>query len=457
MVNAGARLDRLPISRFHYGLIGLIGAGMFLDAFEIYLQGGVLASLVSTGWSTPAMNANFISSTFTGMVGGAWLAGVFGDRYGRRFAYQVNLLVFGLASLAGAMAPSMEWLIGARFVMGLGLGAEIVVGYVTISEFVPPLSRGRWGTALAVITNSALFVSALTGRIIIPNFGWRWMFVLVGVGALVVWLLRRSMPESPRWLEARGRDAEAEAVMADIERQVAPRGGLPAPDLAIAAPPHAASIWSLFAPGVLMRTVIGSVMLIALNTAVYGFIAFLPSIMVKQGMTVVTSLNYTTVMSFGGPVGALIGLWLADRLGRKPCIVWFSLLAVLFGALYPQFTDPAVVTLLGFLLVTACYVLVAIGWALYVPEMFPTEIRMRGAGFCNTAGRMMTILTPQLIVPLLAWSGVTGVIGLVATLLLVNALLVALFGIETRKQPLEALAPWQDGTVLPVVARADAA
>lgn len=314
------------------------------------------------------------------MVGGAWLAGVCGDRYGRRFAYQVNLLVFGLASLAGAMAPSMSWLVAARFVMGLGLGAEIVVGYVTISEFVPPMSRGLWGGALAVITNSALFVSALVGRVIIPNYGWRWMFVIVGVGALFVWFLRRSMPESPRWLEARGRDADAEAVMAAIDHQVAPNGGLPAPAIVAVAASPPGSEWRLFAPGMLMRIVIGSVMLIALNTAVYGFIAFLPTFMVKQGMSIVASLNYTTLMMFGGPVGALIGLWLVDRVGREPCVVGFSLLAVVFGALYPLAGNPTLVTLLGFLLITAVYVLVAIGWALYLPELFPTEIRMRGAG-----------------------------------------------------------------------------
>ena len=139
-VNSGGRLDRLPISPFHYRVLGLVGAGMFLDAFEIYLAGGVLAALVKSGWSDLAYNGWFISITFAGMMVGAWSAGIFGDRYGRRFSYQLNLLIFGIASLAGAAAP---WLIAARFVMGVGLGAEIVVGYVTLSEFVPPLQRGR--------------------------------------------------------------------------------------------------------------------------------------------------------------------------------------------------------------------------------------------------------------------------------------------------------------------------
>lgn len=284
------------------------------------------------------------------------------------------------------------------------------------------------------------------------------MFVIVGVGALIVWFMRRTMPESPRWLEAKGRDAEAEAVMAAIERQAAPSGGLPPAAIALATPKTRSSIFTLFAPGLLMRTVLGSVVLIVLNTAVYGFIAFLPTFMVKQGMSIVTSLNYTTLMMFGGPVGALIGFWLADRLGRRICIVTFSLIAIAIGAAYPQASDPALVTLLGFLLITAVYVLVAIGWALYVPELFPTEIRMRGTGFCNMAGRLMTIVTPQIIVPLYAATGVYRVIGLVGGLLLIQAILVGLFGVETRRTPLEALTPWaeRDALAKPVPARADA-
>lgn len=441
VINAGARLDRLPTAMFHYRVLGLIGAGMFLDAFEIYLQGSVLAALVAEKWSTPALNANFISVTFAGMVIGAWLAGILGDRFGRRYSYQVNLLIFGLASLAGAAAPSIYWLIAARFVMGLGLGAEIVVGYVTMSEFVPPQRRGRWGTGLAVITNSALFVSALVARFVIPNWGWRWMFVIVGIGALIVWYLRKSMPESPRWLEAKGRTEEAERVLAAIEAEVGRSKVLP-PASAAAVPLLARpSLAALLSGGLLMRTITGSVLLIALNTAIYGFIAFLPTFMVKQGLSIVTSLNYITLMSLGGPVGALIGMMLGDRVGRKPCIVIFAALAIVFGALYPTMSDPGLVMLTGFLLVTAVYVLVAIAWGLYVPELFPTELRMRGAGFCNTAGRLMTIITPQLVVPLFGYAGVTGVIALVAALLALQALLVAFFGIETKERSLESLVP----------------
>ena len=132
-IDVGWRLDRLSVSRFHWRVLALIAAGMFFDSFDLYLAGGVLGALVQSGESTLQMNAMFISATFLGMMIGAWFAGILGDRFGRKFTYQFNLMIFGIASLAGAVAPSMTWLIAARFVMGLGLGAEIVVGYGTLA------------------------------------------------------------------------------------------------------------------------------------------------------------------------------------------------------------------------------------------------------------------------------------------------------------------------------------
>jgi len=327
--------------------------------------------------------------------------------------------------------------------MGIGLGAEIVVGYVTIAEIVPPSSRGKWGSALAVITNSSLFVSALIARLVIPNIGWRWMFVIVGIGALIVWQLRKRMPESPRWLEAHGELDEADRVLKEIEGQVERSTGRKLEPVSASAAPRASgtadSLSELFSASMIRRTITGSVILITLNTAIYGFIAFLPSFMVRQGLTITTSLNYTTLMSFGGPVGALIGMWLADKLGRKPCMIIFSLAAICFGSLYPNLVDPTYVTLGGFALVTSIYVLVGVAWSLYVPELFPTVIRMRGAGFCNTLGRMFTILTPQITTLLFAWAGVTAVVGYVVALLVLQVIVVLAFGVETKQVSLEML------------------
>ena len=446
-VNAGARLDRLPIAPFHWRLLGLISAGMFLDGFEVYLGGGVLGALVKDGWSDLAHNAQFISATFAGMFIGSWLAGVLGDRFGRRFSYQANLLIFGIASFAAALAPSMTWLIAARFVMGLGLGAEIVVGYVTLTEFVPPGQRGRWGAGLATITSSALFFSSLLGYALIPTVGWRWMFVIVGVGSVIIWYLRKRMPESPRWLESKGRLAEAERVMAGIEAEVARYRTIP-PVIVVqpVSPPHR-SIMALFSKELLPRTITGSVILITMNTALYGFIAWLPTFFVKSGHSVAASLGFTTAMSLGGPIGAALGIWLSDAMGRKPGIIVFSLLSVALGLAYPTMNASMAIAGVGFLLVTSVYVLLALTWSLYIPELFPTDIRMRGAGFCNTIGRLMTIVTPYLIVFLFGLYGVYGVVAVLCGLLLLQTIVVAAVGIETRRVSLETLTPTETGAL----------
>src|SRR3979409_1244717 len=143
-VNAGARLDRLPISSFHYRIFWLIGAGMFFDGYDLYVGASVLGAAVQSKFAVLPQVPQFISWTFVGMTIGAGIAGFPGARLGRRFTYQFNLLVFGLASFAAAAAPSMDWLIAARFVMGLGLGAELVVGCWTQPEFETPRPRGRW-------------------------------------------------------------------------------------------------------------------------------------------------------------------------------------------------------------------------------------------------------------------------------------------------------------------------
>lgn len=442
-VNAGARLDRLPISRFHWRILSLIGGGMFLDAFEIYLAGSVLGSLVKSGWSDMAHNGQFITSTFLGMMIGAWTAGMIGDHFGRRFSYQLNLLIFGLASLAGAAAPSMTFLIAARFFMGLGLGAEIVIGYASLSEFVPPRVRGRWITGLAVLTNFALFASSMLGLLIIPSFGWRPMFAIAGVGALIVWYLRKAMPESPRWLERKGRMEEAERVMAAIEAEVSASGASlrepapPTPNATKPLPPFMA----IFDGKMLGRTIAASAIAIATNAALYGFVVWMPTFFVQQGMSMVRSLGYTTLMAFGGPVGATFALFGTDRFGRKPTVVAASLLAVVFGLIYPYVGGTPLFVPVGFLLVASLFTIVGAGFALYIPELYPTDLRLRGVGFVNTLGRAAGMGVPYLVVPVFAAAGIAGITTSMAVILAVQALAVVLLGIETRHKPLEALHP----------------
>jgi putative MFS transporter len=437
-VNAGGRLDRLPIGPFHYRIMTLIGIGMFFDGFDIYLAGTVLGVTLKTGFSTLGENAIFISITFVGMMVGSFGTGFVGDRFGRRFSYQFNLLLFGVASLAAAFAPNMTILIICRFFMGIGLGAENVVGYSTMTEFVPAKSRGKWLGLMAVCVVTGLPVALLVASFVVPQFGWRAMFVLGGIGALVVWYLRKNLPESPRWLEAVGRKEEAEALMQTIEREASQGQPLPAPALAPTVAPSS-NISTLFTQPLLSRMIVGSICLITINTLLYGFVTWLPVFFIKQGLSVATSFSYALLMALGAPVGSAIGALTADRWGRKPTIIGSSLITVALGIIYPMISDPILLPAIGFLLTIPIYVLVALLFGIYIPELFPTEVRLRASGIVNTLGRGATIVTPFLVVMLFEARGVAGVMSLMIGLLIVQIIAVAGFGIETRHRRLEEL------------------
>ncbi len=435
----GRRLDRLAVSRFHWRVLGLIAAGMFFDSFDLYLAGGVLGALVQSGESNMSLNAMFISATFFGMMIGAWFAGTLGDRYGRKFSYQINLMIFGLASVAGALAPSMAWLIGARFVMGLGLGAEIVVGYATLSEFIPARHRGRFATLLNLIINASLFLATVIGWIVIPRFGWRWMFGIVGAGAGIVWVLRRALPESPRWLASRGRLAEAERIVRAAEA-AAPAAPAVAPDPVPVAAPPSLGLADLFRPALLRRTIVGIVVTVCLLTFNFAFVSWVPTFLVKQGHSVSHSLGLSALMFAGGPIGSLIGLLLSERVGRRWGLVLFSVIGIVVSAAYVTATGSVMLGALGFAVTCVIYVLSSLSIACYVPELFPTEVRLRGTGLSNAAGRAVNILVPYGVAASFDGFGLLGVLALISAALLVQIVVLLTMGIETKQRSLEDLA-----------------
>ena len=439
-VNAGARLDRLPVGSFHYRIFALIGAGMFFDGYDLYVASGVLAAAIQSKFSTLPQNLQFISLTFVGMTIGALITGFLGDRYGRRFTYQINLLIFGLASLAAAFAANMPQLIACRFVQGLGLGAEIVVGYSTLTEFVPPATRGRWLSFMAFIVVAGFPVTALLSYLIIPSFGWRPMFVIAGVGSLIVWYLRKRLPESPRWLEARGRTEEAEALMQAIEKEAAAGAVLPPASAPRAAEPVRGT--ALLQAPILQRLIVGSWTLITINTLIFGFVIFLPQFFLRQGLTITTSLAYTLVIAVGSLVGCALGAYTSDAFGRRPSIIGASLLTIATGWIYAHFnaaSDPAIVLSVGFVLIVTIYVQTALLFGVYTPELFPTEIRLRANGICNTLGRLATVVSPFVVGWLMVRYQLPGVVTLMIALLLVQIVVVWLWGIEPARRALEKL------------------
>lgn len=437
------RLDALPVGRFHYKMMAIIGAGVFLDGFELALAGGVLGQLVHLGWSNLKYNGYFVTATFIGFMIGCWAAGVIGDRLGRRVSYQLNLAIFGGASLLAAIAPNIETLIGLRFLMGIGLGAELVLGFATLAEFVPPGKRGHLVATLSFIAQSGVFLSSLVALWVIPNLGWRYMFAIAGVCAIVVWFMRKFMPESPRWLESKGRSVEADAIVRDIEASfgIAHSNAVAAGAVANAAATRTVTpgVSALFSKAYVRRTIIGIATLCVIQICLYGMVTWLPTFFVQQGFDIVKSLKWSMIMTLGGPAGGLIGLLLADRVGRKPILTVAALVAIGLSYLYVQPQSETVLMLLGFLLLTSFYVIVVVGQAVYVSELFPTSIRMRGTGLCSTVSRVLAASIQFIVPPLFAWGGINAIVTAVGASLLVFVLIVLFVGVETRSKSLESI------------------
>ena len=448
-VNAAARLDRLPMGAFHWRILSLVGAGMFFDGFDNQMASSVLGKLVQDGWSDMQTNAHFISVTFAGLAVGALTTGIVGDRYGRRFAYQFNLAIFGSMCLASMLALSMTVLTTLRFFMGIGIGAEYVVGYGMVCEFVPPQKRG-WALGLiSVVSMSSTFAVNLVGLLVIPEFGWRPMYLIGGIGALFVWFMRRKLPESPRWLEARGRNEEAEAVMTAIEAETS--GGRPLPPVpaGVSALPRTVPISILFTRPVIGRTLLAMAVCTTCLMGSYSFSYWVPTFFIKSGMSVTRSLSYSTFQALGSSLGPVIGMLLSDRVGRRRGILLTSLACGVFGLLYSQFPTAEGALVFGFLLQGGMSLMIGFGLAAYTPELFPTEYRFRGAGVAQMTGRLSVIVSPYIVVSLFNNYGLPAVLYAISGLYLTMAVVMLLFGIETNQRSLEALAPAPDMTPAP--------
>ena len=439
-VSIGARLDRLPVSAFHRRIFRLVGLGLFFDGFDIYIAASVLSATLSSGFSSLTENASFISATSAGMMCGACLTGFLGDHLGRRFTYQINLALFGFASLLAAFAPNMTVLIVLRFFMGIGLGAENVVGYATLTEFVPPATRGRWLGMLSVLVVSGLPASSLVAWLLVPTLGWRVMLLISGVGAVLVWLARRGMPESPRWLESVGRPDEADRLVTAVEAETAAEHGplqLPRPGPAAAVEPCRLS--ALFRPPLLGRLVLGCICLITMNALLYGFITWLPTFLAREGVSITRTFGYTLVMALGAPAGSLIAALRVDRWGRRRTILGAALMAMVFGTLYALVHQVLLLPLIGLLLTVPIYMLITVLYGIYIPELFPTAVRLRASGLCSTIGRAASVVTPFIVLPLYLTYGIGGVLALMVGLLATMAASVLILGIDLSGRTLEQM------------------
>ena len=439
----GERLDRLPISKWHHRILWLISGGLFFDCFDIWLAGAVLAALLKSGFSDIGSNSVFLSVTALGLLIGALYGGILGDHFGRKFSYTFNLVIFGLASIAAALSPNMIFLTVCRGIMGVGLGAEVVTGYTALTEFIPARVRGKWEAMATVIANASLAFSAILAVFIVP-ISWRYMFLVVGAGALVMWYIRKALPESPRWFESKGKFEKAEELVASIEKTVEKETGAKLPPV----PPSNRTpqtkpvpYWYMFKGKLLKRSIAALMMFAGQSVAQGVFMTWLPVLLMQRGLNLVHSLAYTAIMSVGAPIGGLIGAAIIDRFSRKWLTVISAILTAAAGFCYgTQATIPGLL-ITGFLFFVCLFIHNAIAYTTFIAEMFPTRIRMRAYSFGNlVGGRLVSLVAPLWAAfILLRLKSPAFVFLTVFVVFMIEAIVVIFAAPETRNKNLEEL------------------
>ncbi len=452
---ASAALERLPLSGWHRRIVVLVGLGTFFDLYDVFL-GGVLAPILGAEFALDATGkASVVASGFLGMFVGANLLSVLADRLGRRRMFLVNLMAYSLFSLAAAFSPNVEVFLVLRFLTGLGLGAELVLVDTYLAEFLPAGSRGRYTAWAYTVGFVGVPVAALLGgrlvaaRQIAGVDGWRWLLVAGALGGLLIVVLRRVLPESPRWLEAQGRPDESERVVRAVASAVgAPhvvaevlgRGSaVPAADLAPVGRPHARSareVLRIAFTDYRRRTVMLFVFQVLQTVAYYGFGVLAPLVLVAKGFDITQSLGYAALSFAGYPLGSLASVPLVERFERKYLIIASALAIAVFGIVFAAAATPWLIVLAGFLLTAASNVF-SNSFHIYQAEIFPTAIRATASGVAYSLSRLTLVVLPFVAVPLLSTAGPVWVFGGSAVLILLLCLNVAVLGPLTTGRALE--------------------
>lgn len=425
-----SRMDRAHETPMFHRIVALVAAGMLMDSIDVYIGSAVASSALSTHWSTVAQNSTFMSAGFLGLLIGSLLAGFIGDLKGRRVAYQINLLLFGGFTFLGAFAPNMAMLSLCRLGAGLGLGAEIVTGFAMVNEFAPMNRRGHWCAIVSLVANCGVPIAMLLCAWIIPRWSWRPLFIAIGIVAAVIWWLRRDIPESPRWLAVHGRFDEAESIVSQLEVN----GSEPGQDASHRNDGNGKAAGNTLNRSFGICLMVAIVAVAATNVCSYAFTSWVPTILVKRGINLSSSLLTSTVMMLGAPVGCLIGSLLIDRVGRKRTIVPAFLFTGVFGMLYAFQSSTVGAIIVGFLLMMCLYMLMASVVAVYAPELFATKVRFRCVGFANAIAKLLNVLMPMVVGWMLLTLGSTSIFISISIIAIAAMVIVGVFGVETSRR-----------------------
>ena len=440
-------LDEAKISPLHKRVIALIAAGYFCDVIDYTIYGSLVPFIIKSGFG-PADAAMIGSATIFGLALGTAGQGEFSDRFGRRFVYQFNLLFFGLLTILGAFAPNVTTLVICRFLAGIFLGAEQPLAFAYAGEWTPKRIRGRvlaivhfiggamvWpiGTGL-VLWFGAMFAASGTDPVA-AGYVWRGVWILIGVLALIVWVFRFTLPESPRYLAIHGRGDEALDILGRL--------GIAKPTEPLstdAASNTKSDPFSVVFRMFPKRVIAGMICFTAFFGIAIGLGAWLPNIMNAKGFSITKSLQYLLAMNFAVPTASIFMMYALDKFGRKITSVCAFIAAGLMAIAFGRAETGTELIVLGFIMVFFVQV-AGNAMQIFCSEVFPTNARASGFGWAAGVGRLATAgIFPAILWVKNGW-GLTAVFVSLSVVLLIAAVAVLFLGPEARQKSLDEIAP----------------
>ena len=439
-----ARIERLPTSWWQIKTRIIVGTATFFDAFDALAIASVLPVIAPLWKLAPQQIGWLISAGFLGQLLGALVFGWVAERQGRITAMVWSIALFSVMSLVCALAWDYNSLLAFRTMQGIGLGGEVPVAAVFISELARAQGRGRFVLLYEFVFPVGLVAASLAGLWVVPHLGWPYMFAIGALPGFLALVLRRLLPESPRWLAVRGRLAQAEAAMAQIESETRKATGepLPAPKPVVSTLDKPASLTDLFGPFYLRRTLVVWVIWFCAYFVNYGLSIWLPTVYrTVFKLPLDQSLRYGLITQAVGLIGTLICALAIDHVGRRP---WFALSFVgAAAALATLASTPTPTAQQVLTCMTIAYFFVSsinIGVYLYTPELYPTRVRALGVGTATAWLRLASIIGP-IVVGMMIGSGLATVFVTFAAVAGIAAVITGLFAVETKGRVLEEASP----------------
>lgn len=429
-----SRLDRLPMTRTHRRAVAVVSLVLIFELYEIYLVGVAASVLTEQFHMRSSLLPPLLGSVFFGMFLGAVSIGRIADRLGRRGTITVGVGLYSLFALLGALSPDPWMLIATRFLAGLGIGAVPPLVDTYLSDLLPPKKRGHYLAIALTVGYLGIPIAGFLGRWILPTHplglaGWRWMFLIGALGALVVVVLRLTATESPRWLESVGRHGEAERIVERLETD-ARRANQPLPEPETepqAAPEAGGHLRDLFRPPCSRRFGMMAVFHVLQPFAAYGFGTLVPLILISKGYDVTNALLYTALSYLGAPVGSALSLLFVERVERKHQLVLAGLGMAVFGIAFGYAGSPALIVVFGLCYTMTTYML-SNAFHIYQAEVFPTHLRATASSWVYSLSRISSGAMPFVLVPVLDGKGPNVLFAVTAACIVVAVLTVGVLG-----------------------------